>query len=116
MNPMEAMWQTDEVRRQQRAYGRPAQGMKVHVMEPGKLVCERWWMYQGNLVELLELNGCVARVKLVEEPNVRSFAVFVDDLVDLVEWRGRVTAQQVEAPADLVEKVDLEIRRRQVKF
>lgn len=74
------------------------------------------WMYQGNLVEILELNGCLATVKVVDEPSTRSFAVGRDDLVDLAEWRSRVASQDVEAPADLVEQVEREIRLRGVDF
>lgn len=74
------------------------------------------WMYQGNLVEIMELNGCLARVKVVDEPSTRSFAVGRDDLVDLAEWRSRVASQEVEAPTDLVEQVEREIRLRSVDF
>lgn len=72
------------------------------------------WMYQGNLVEILELNGCLARVKVVDEPSTRSFAVGRDDLVDLAEWRSRVASQDVEAPADLVRLVDMQLRAREL--
>jgi endogenous inhibitor of DNA gyrase (YacG/DUF329 family) len=72
------------------------------------------WMYQGNLVQIVELNGCLARVKVVDEPSTRSFCVGRDELVDLRDWRALVTSQEVEAPADLVRQVDLLLRAREV--
>lgn len=85
----------------------------VKVLE--KHVGQRW-MYQGNLVEIVELNGCLARVKVVDESSTRSFAVGRDELVDLRDWRALVTSQEVEAPAHLVDLVDREIRWSTVDF
>ena len=63
-------------------------------------------MYQGSPVAVVEINGCLARVKLVEEPARKPFLVGLDDLVDLSVYKARVEAGESEAPADLMEMVE----------
>lgn len=72
------------------------------------------WMYQGNLVEILELNGCLARVKVVDEPSTRSFAVGRDDLVDLEKWLETVDKGDVDAPAHLLMRVRGQVEARKI--
>lgn len=77
------------------------------------MATNRLMMYQGNLVEVLEVNGCVRRVKLALEPSTKSFAVLDDALVELEQWLEQHRAGEVEGDPETLRIARMQVDLRE---